>query len=492
MAGMALHEATWVDNRARKITFWLLAVLVAVSLGVLFTANPAHAKTFTVNSTSDASDDALNGTCDADPRVFVVRCTLRAAIEEANERIRNPGADTINFNIPSTDPTCNATTRVCTISPASTLPLITEAVTINGYTQRPCSTNPAPCSRPNTAAVGNNAVLLIQLNGASGSSSAGLWINASNSVVKGLVINRFGKGIIIGIDNIGADPSTGNTIAGNFIGTDPSGTLDRGNRDSGVSMAGSGSNNTVGGTTPAVRNLISGNGHDGISIHNSPATGNQVLGNYIGTDKSGTANLGNDWNGVQLRTANNTIGDNTGAGANVIAFNGQDPSFNNGTHGVLVVSDLATGNRILRNSIFSNTGLGIDLGGNGRTTNDVGDADTGSNNLQNFPVLISAETPFFFDAPTTIKGRLNSTPGTTFVIRFFSNPSGDEGKRFIGQKTDVVTDSSGNASFSFTPNQRVEVGQRITATATDPNGNTSEFSAAREVTRGGFIGGTAS
>jgi CSLREA domain-containing protein len=464
-----------------------LALILVVSL---LTAKPAHAKTFTVNSTSDASDGAFDGTCDADPRVSVVRCTLRAAIQEANNRIVNPGADTITFNIPSTDPTCNANTNVCTISPASTLPLITEAVSINGYTQRPCSGNPAPCSRPNTMAVGNNAVLLIQLNGAN-ASSAGLWINASNSVVKGLVINRFGTGIIIGIDNIGADPSTGNTIAGNVIGTDPSGTLDRGNRAYGVSLAGSGSNNTVGGTSPAARNIISGNGQDGVITHGFPQnTGNQVLGNYIGTDKSGTANLGNDWNGVKLMavTTNTTIGGDTAAGANVIAFNGKDPSFNNGSHGVMVVHDHSTGNAILRNSIFSNVGLGIDLGGNGRTTNDVGDADTGSNNLQNFPILTSAETPFFFDGPTTIKGRLNSTPGTTFVIRFFSNPSGDEGKTFIGHAS-VTTDASGNTgTFTFTANQTVGVGQRITATATDPVGNTSEFSAARVVTRGGVIG----
>jgi hypothetical protein len=81
---------------------------------------------------------------------------------------------------------------------------------------------------------------------------------------------------------------------------------------------------------------------------------------------------------------------------------------------------------------------------------------------------------------TTIKGSLNSTPGKTYVVRFFSNPSGDEGKTFIGQ-TSVTTDGSGNATFTFSPSQKVGLGQTVTATATSPAGDTSEFSAPRTV-----------
>lgn len=118
----------------------------------------------------------------------------------------------------------------------------------------------------------------------------------------------------------------------------------------------------------------------------------------------GTGNLGNTSSGVlvSFEGANNTIGSN-GAARNTIAFNGQD--------GVEISGAGVTGNSILRNSIFSNAGLGIDLGANGRTANDPGDADTGPNNLQNFPVLTSAET---VGATTTIKGRLNSTPPRSF------------------------------------------------------------------------------
>jgi CSLREA domain-containing protein len=465
--------------KAPAFGFLLAAALMAAC--VLLAAVPAHAATFTVNSTDDLGDQSPgDGSCwtgvfiQVGPR-FVRECTLRAAIQETNANNNDATVvDAINFSIPTTDPKCNANTNVCTISPASHLPTITEAVTIDGYSQ--------PGASENTRANGNNAVLLIQLNGAnSGENASGLILQTSNSVVKGLVINRFA------IDGIHIFRGTNNTVEGNFIGTDPSGTLDRGNGSFGGVFV-YGSNNTTGGATRDKRNVISGNGGTGVRLYFG--NGNRVQGNYIGTKKDGTSPLGNDTSGVAMvDAANNTIGGISGPEANVIAFNGGAG---------VVLKHLSTGvagtfgNAILRNSIFSNTGLGIDLNGDGRTANDPGDADPGENNLQNFPVITSAETPFF-DGPTTIKGRLNSTLATTFTVQFFSNPSNDnEGKKFIGQKTNVVTDSSGNASFTFSPNQRVALGQRITATATDPNANTSEFSDAREVTRGGVIGGTAS
>src|SRR5215212_7385536 len=102
----------------------------------------------------------------------------------------------------------------------------------------------------------------------------------------------------------------------------------------------------------------------------------------------------------------------------------------------------------------------------------------GANALQNFPVITSAKT---VSGKTTIKGKLNSRPNSGYLIQFFSNPSGDEGQKFIGQKS-VTTDGSGNTSFTFTPSSVVKVGQTVTATATkDSNGNTSEFSAPRTV-----------
>ncbi len=125
--------------------------------------------------------------------------------------------------------------------------------------------------------------------------------------------------------------------------------------------------------------------------------------------------------------------------------------------------------------MFSNAGLGIDLGADGVTPNDAGDGDTGANNLQNFPVLTSATS-----GSTTIEGTLNSTPNTKFRLEFFSStecdPSGyGEGETFL-VFIDVTTDGSGNVTFTVTFPDTVPGGHFITATATDPNNNTSEFS----------------
>ncbi|NJK70125.1 MAG: hypothetical protein HC941_29725, partial [Microcoleus sp. SU_5_3] len=159
--------------------------------------------------------------------------------------------------------------------------------------------------------------------------------------------------------------------------------------------------------------------------------------------------------------------------------------------------DSSNGNAILSNSISGNDRQGIDLGDNGLTVNDLGDSDTGANNFQNFPELTSASSS---DGNTTIKGKINSTPNTTFRVEFFSNKvlddsgfgGGDfgsggfggggfgEGEKFLGFQ-DVTTDSSGNATVAINLPLVVPIGQFITATATDPNNNTSEFSKNLEV-----------
>src|SRR5262249_18699224 len=134
------------------------------------------------------------------------------------------------------------------------------------------------------------------------------------------------------------------------------------------------------------------------------------------------------------------------------------------------------------NPIHSNTGLGIDLGGDGVTPNDPGDADTGSNGLQNFPDLTAA---FTNGTTTTIRGTLNSIASRSFDLDFFSNPACDasthgQGASFIGSLP-VSTDSSGNITFAATFSLVVPAGQVVTATATDASGNTSEFSVCRTV-----------
>lgn len=261
--------------------------------------------------------------------------------------------------------------------------------------------------------------------------------------------------------------STGITIQGNFIGTDITGTAAIPNTDSGMFVS---TNNTIiGGTAAGAGNVISGNGGDGIGFGNA-VTGNLVQGNFIGTKADGTSALGNAVNGVDFFTgaSGNTVGGTTAGAGNVIAFNSRA--------GVAVVT--GTGNAIEGNSIFNNSGLGIDLSPTGVNANDACDGDSGPNNLQNFPVLTSAAAGA---TNTTIQGTLNSTAGTQFRIEFFSNaacdPSGyGQGKVFVGS-TNVTTDGLCNANINFiVPNASIN-GQFITATATDANNNTSEFSA---------------
>jgi parallel beta-helix repeat protein len=281
---------------------------------------------------------------------------------------------------------------------------------------------------------------------------------------------------------------SGNRIEGNFIGTDPSGTQDLGNDDNGVSL--SSIFNTIGGTSPAARNLISGNTDSGVSLGGSS---NGVLGNLIGTTKDGKAALGNGAHGVQLFDQSSFVEGNT------IAFNGSD--------GVAVFLAAATGNRIRDNSIYNNGGQGIDLRLSlastdaGPTPNDDKDPDAGPNNLQNFPEITSAKPVtstvtkkkkkgkkkkkrrITVVVATEATGNLNSRPGQSYTLEFFSNPAADpsgfgEGTTFMAQTT-VTTDANGNAPFSI---RLAPTSGAITATATGGStGDTSEFSAAKAV-----------
>jgi hypothetical protein len=419
-------------NRIAKIRALPLGVLLAALMATfMLAAKPALASTtFTVINTNDSGAGSL-----------------RQAIVDANA---TTGADTIEFNIPGT--------VVKTIAPTTELPKITGPVTINGYSQ--------PGAQPNQKAIGSDAVLKVVLSGASSPGADGLEIGASNSTIKGLVINRWSQGI-----RIDGPDATGNKIAGNFIGTDASGTKDLGNSYAGVNVYDA-SNNTIGGTTAGERNIISGNDGSGVLFYGSNARGNKVTGNFMGTDKFGAAVLGNSANGVFISdSSDNTVGGTTAGARNVIADN--DGS------GVSIYGSTATGNRVLSNSIFANYGLGIDLGDDGPTPNDPDDADTGANNLQNFPTLSSARKNS--SGTTTVRGKLNSTPDSTFRVQFFLNPKGtNEGKTLLGSQL-VSTDASGEATFAFATKKPVRLEQNVTATATGPGGNTSEFSAPRQV-----------
>jgi trimeric autotransporter adhesin len=453
---MSINHASARSVRTQRAL--VLCVGLGLALPVLFglqAADPARAAApFTVNQTGDqddldfpggAFDGSSDDVCDVDPAPGK-QCTLRAAIQAANER---SGADTIRFRISGNGPH--------TITPGSELPTITRPVTIDGYTQGDSTTgSTADDATENTLAQGTNANLKIVLHGDGVKNYCyGLNVDANNVVIRGLVINNFE---FCGSANSSSAPGirlsgTGHRVEGNFIGTNADGTAsDRNAR--GVSLSDA-DGSIIGGTSPEDRNLISGNVRSGVEAVGG-SSGNTIRNNLIGPDK-----------------------------------NGQPLADSNAVDGGVMISS-GTGNRILSNSIFSNgsaaDALGIDLGDNGVTANDPRDPDTGANRLQNYPVITSAQT---FGSFTSINGTLNSTPSTstttqTFIIQFFSSPSADtsgfgEGKTFLGQ-IQVTTNRRGKASFSFAPTQVVPVGQFITATATrKATGDTSEFSRARVV-----------
>jgi hypothetical protein len=263
-----------------------------------------------------------------------------------------------------------------------------------------------------------------------------------------------------------------NTIEGNLIGTDATGAQAIGNVYYGVYD--SGSYNTIGGTVVGAGNVISGNGSDG--VHVEFAYGETIGGNFIGTDITGASALGNRGAGVYLlnNASYNTVGGTAAGAGNVIAFN----AGNGVTVGASPNDSYAEGNAILSNAIFSNVGLGIDLGNDGVTPNTPGTHYYTPNQFQSFPVLTSAvATP----SGTTIVGTLDSAAFTTYTIQFFSNPSADpsgygQGQTYLGSTT-VTTDASGHADFSWIVDVAIPAGQVVSATATDPFGNTSEFSA---------------
>ncbi len=445
--------------------------------------------------------------------------SLRAAIIYANA---NPGDDTITFAIPGAG--------IQMIAPNSPLPTITVPVTIDGYTQ--------PGAHSNTLAQGDSAAILIDIDGyATGdggrgpSTGDGLVLAGGDSIIRGVAIGGFSSGAavhlltlggdtiagdLLGIDPTGTGPNPdqvgvqvetanntiggvaladrdvvsantlaevyllgtgaiGNTVAGDYVGTNLAGTasLSKPGAGDGVAIDFGASGNTVGGIAAGARNVLSGNGASGVRIDGGTfsdlSTGNETIqGNFIGTDVSGTTDIGNGADGVAISDAfDNSIGGTNLAAGNTIAFNGMN--------GVDVLS--GPGNPILGNLIIGNHRLGIDLGGDGVTPNTPGGPHTGPNDLQNFPVLSSVAVTA---SSTVIAGTLTAAPETVFTVQFFSNdvadPSGHgQGKTYLGELTNVVTNTDGVASFTAELATLIQPGEFVTATATDPGGNTSEF-----------------
>lgn len=543
----------------------------------------ATAATITVNGTADVEGNDN-------------QCTLREAIIAANTNTASsdsangcaagqasPTIDTIAFNI--------AGAGVHKIAVLSTLPAITQAVVVDGYTQ--------PGSSVNSLPVGDNAVLLIELDGTGLPAGNDLFhISSDGSTLSGLVMNHVaGTSVFVGFSTFS---NNANTIAGNFFGTDSSGSVFAGGSSTVIRVAGGA--NTIGGASPADRNVIVGGGgsnggavmiggtanvmqgnyvgvdasgsnalqpanatnalelgpggaatdtqiggsnsgegnvifgtNDGIRL-SSNVHGTIIQGNYLGVDATGSKRLGGNIgiatdNGPDHTTiggaaagagnviSGNNVGISLGDGASALIIKGNRigtdatgtkpvPNFGDGiqiivpgTGSIIGGTSPGEGNTIafncgfgvgifqadsflawamLGNSIHSNASLGISLThSNTPLANDPGDLDTGSNNSQNHPVITAAPIAA---GMVDLAGTLNSLPMVQYRLEFFSglgcHPSGSgEGRHFLGA-IDAVTNASGNASFGSGSAQfAVPAGHSVfTSTATDPGGNTSEFS----------------
>ena len=235
----------------------VLAVMLATSGGT----SAAVGVAFTVDSAADSSDmNVGNGIC----ATAAGACTLRAAIQESNASVGSK--DTVAFAL---------ATPPFSIAPVTELPAITDPVEIDGTTQPGFVDRPIVELRGDAiAAIGNR----------------GLRLRAGDSLVRGLVINRFDIDLIL-IERPAGD---GIRIAGNFIGTDVTGSVAAGG-ERGI-FIGAGSNHVIGGSVALDRNVISGNSTQGINIVPNPFDVSEpgritIQGNYIGTDATGEATV---------------------------------------------------------------------------------------------------------------------------------------------------------------------------------------------------------
>jgi WD40 repeat protein len=308
-------------------------------------------------------------------------------------------ADVIDFNILGAG--------VQTIAVGSAEPTIVVPLTIDGYSQL--------LSSGNTLANGDNAVLMIQLSGATGGTFDGLTLGTGSggSVIKGLVINNFGgNGIVI--------QSNGNTIVGNFVGVDPTGTRQQPNGSypnsgDGIRVVNASENN-IGSPAPVDRNIVSGNALNGVHIIGTlaaGATGNTVAGNFVGVAADGKSSVGNRTEtmpamntpggnnlfGIEISGGNNnTIGGTTAGAGNVVGFNAagielDDGSQNNIVQGnfVGVGADSTTpaGNLLHGIALRSSNGFVPPLGPAqpnepGTSNNVIGGTQAGAGNLVEF------------------------------------------------------------------------------------------------------------
>ncbi|HKD10955.1 MAG TPA: right-handed parallel beta-helix repeat-containing protein, partial [Thermoanaerobaculia bacterium] len=357
-----------------------------------------------------------------------------------------------------------------------------------------------------TAALGTRSPTCIRVGNATG-----VVIGGASPSARNVISNCF-----YGIE---VDNSQNTTISGNFLGTDSAGStaplpIAAGSQGivittSDGTIIGGTAGVTPGGDCTGACNVIAG-WDTGIVWPSTGGSSVLVEGNHIGGGLTAATALPNT-TGVSVFSSGATIGGAAPAAGNLIANNASAAVAVNGGTGTLIQNNSilgnghgsgigivyhdgilisgGTGTTITQNSIFGNGGLGIDLppsaGFGMPTANDACDADSGANDLQNFPVITSASSSA---GTTTIAGTLNSTAGSAFTVDFYASPSCSskgygEGKIYLGS-TVVTTDGSCNGAFNASLPVAAAAGSYITATATNSNGSTSEFSQCFHMTGG--------
>lgn len=384
--------------------------------------------------------------------------TLREAITAANTNAPSgdapagetlPAIDRIEFNIPGEG--------VHTVRPLTPLPAVVETVVIDGYSQPGASPNTVPL-----ATQGTNAVLHIELDGSlipgdQWGSPVGVNLHAPDSVVRGLVVNRFG-GLGIALFPNGGDNEHGPgcRAEGNFVGTDPTGRLALPNQ---FGIAVGGFHNTVGGLNPEARNVISGNREGGVYIGGvNGADGTHVQGNVIGVGADARTPIPNGdarWDSAAGVTTTNDWGAMIGGiepgAANLIAFN-----FGRGVQGPNVV---------IGNSIRDNREAGIVP-------------------YRDYGFTITLQSAWAVAAGTTVRGNLIGNAGEVVRIEIFANAPTDspgmvQGARHVASIGAVV---GGEPTIEFTVVGEIDRGDVLTATITPRDGLTSSFSNAVPIT----------
>lgn len=471
---------------------------------------------FVVNSVGDPG----TGSCD------LAECTLREAIDAANA---NPGPDTIEFAIPAGQ--CTGPGGACTIVPTFSLPNIDDSLHIDGYSQP----GAAPSTTGPGSGQGSNAQIRIEIDGSQLSGSACLEFESGNARVSGIATfgcsagietqganddnyeivgnflglradgsvapagqvagvavrggaTRIGDGTPAGVnviagnsqDGIDIDSSNGLgtvEIAGNLFGTAIDGLSARPNGQHGIRVVTPNSLAVqIGGPGADQRNVIAGNAQDGIRFdclgaETSCFGGSFVRGNFIGAASDGSA-LGNIGEGIHITSMDGgllTIGGALPGEKNRIAHNGGN--------GVLATHDFFGRVTISVNEIFANGGIGIDLGGDGRTPNDAGDGDFGPNGLQNFPTVTAYSLAPTGDAASiTVEIDTPVAAGNYPMSVDFYKAQGGEPAVWLGSTSCPTANTACVAALTFPASIILQPEDTVLAVATDANGKSSEAS----------------